>query len=154
MGLPGSACSRARDAGRGQHELVHVLAVLGRLSRSCRPALPCKQHVALLAFISKTLLAPAVCSPSTSQRITLERPLPYPIAPDVNRAAFYHRAATTEEVGVEGLTFSFKWELYAGHHLVSLVPFVPCLACCCCWGVAQGKRGWRASLGSCAPRTT
>ena len=52
------------------------------------------------------------------QRITLERPLPYAIAPDVNRAAFYRRAATTEEVGVEGLTFSFKWELYAGHHLV------------------------------------
>lgn len=52
------------------------------------------------------------------QRVTLERPLPYPIAPDVCRAAFYRRPATTEEVGVEGLTFSFKWELYAGHHLV------------------------------------
>ncbi|PRW05792.1 cytosolic phosphoglucose isomerase isoform A [Chlorella sorokiniana] len=50
-------------------------------------------------------------------RVTLERPLPYTITPDAVRAAFYRRPATTEEVGVEGLTFSFKWELYAGHHL-------------------------------------
>jgi hypothetical protein len=53
------------------------------------------------------------------QVITLERPLPYPIAPGVNRVSFHERASTISESGVEGMTLRFKWELYAGHHVVS-----------------------------------
>lgn len=53
------------------------------------------------------------------QVVTLERPLPYPIAPRLNRVAFHTRAASATESGVEGLTLRFKWEPYAGHHLVS-----------------------------------
>lgn len=33
---------------------------------------------------------------------------------------FLAPAKTVEEVGVEGLTFKFKWEPYAGHHCVSM----------------------------------
>lgn len=53
------------------------------------------------------------------QRVTLERRLPYDIAPGQSSAQFYARPDTVHDSGVEGLVFSFQWELYAGHHLVS-----------------------------------
>lgn len=50
--------------------------------------------------------------------ITLERYLPYGINPGVvNDAAIYALADTVNDAGVEGLTFAFAWEPYAGHHL-------------------------------------
>lgn len=48
--------------------------------------------------------------------VTLERALPYPISSSIDRVSFLAPAKTVEEVGVEGLTFKFKWEPYAGHH--------------------------------------
>lgn len=53
------------------------------------------------------------------QAITLERYLPYSINPGVvNDAAIYALPDTVNDAGVEGLTFAFAWEPYAGHHLV------------------------------------
>lgn len=67
------------------------------------------------------LLRPPLMSrqPAPSlQRVTLERPLAYPIKWGVNRVTLHAIPdTTTTEVGVEGITFSFKHELYAGHHL-------------------------------------
>ncbi|KAL4418954.1 hypothetical protein ABPG77_001776 [Micractinium sp. CCAP 211/92] len=48
--------------------------------------------------------------------VTLERALPYPISSSIDKVSFLAPAKTVEEVGVEGLTFKFKWEPYAGHH--------------------------------------
>lgn len=45
------------------------------------------------------------------------RTLPGPAA--CPQVSFLAPARTVEEVGVEGLTFKFKWEPYAGHHCVS-----------------------------------
>jgi hypothetical protein len=60
---------------------------------------------------------------SRFQVVTLERPLPYPVSPRLNRVTFHTPDAAAAESGVEGFTLRFKWELYAGHHLVScLVP--------------------------------
>lgn len=53
------------------------------------------------------------------QKVTLERPLPFPIAAGVNKVALHQPAPTVTESGVEGMTLAMKWELYAGHHLVS-----------------------------------
>ncbi|KAL4448197.1 hypothetical protein ABPG75_005416 [Micractinium tetrahymenae] len=49
-------------------------------------------------------------------KVTLERALPYPISSSIDEVSFLAPANTVEEVGVEGLTFKFKWEPYAGHH--------------------------------------
>ena len=53
------------------------------------------------------------------QTVTLERPLPYDIKQGVNVVDFHPRSMDVSESGVEGLTFNFRWELYAGHHKVS-----------------------------------
>ncbi|EFN50959.1 hypothetical protein CHLNCDRAFT_141582 [Chlorella variabilis] len=50
-------------------------------------------------------------------KVTLERPLPFPIAAGVNKVALHQPAPTVTESGVEGMTLAMKWELYAGHHL-------------------------------------
>lgn len=50
------------------------------------------------------------------QTVTLERPLPYPIGPDIASIEFVVGSFSVVESGVEGLTLRFKWELYAGHH--------------------------------------
>lgn len=52
------------------------------------------------------------------QRIRIERFLPYDIHSKLVVVAFYAQPATVTDSGVEGVTFRFKWSLYAGHHLV------------------------------------
>lgn len=53
------------------------------------------------------------------QRVTIERYLPYDIREGLNGVKFHKLPETVVESGVEGMTFVFNWELYAGHHLVS-----------------------------------
>lgn len=50
--------------------------------------------------------------------VTLERHLPYDIMPGIDTAQVFRQPDTVVESGVEGLTFHFEWEPYAGHHLV------------------------------------
>lgn len=57
-----------------------------------------------------------------AQLITLERYLPYTIQGGINSVAFYQAKGAVRDSGVEGLTFQFAWQLYAGHHLVRLLP--------------------------------
>jgi activating signal cointegrator complex subunit 1 len=52
------------------------------------------------------------------QRVRLERRLPYAIDLRIVKVALYEPPATLTESGIEGVTFSFKWSLYPGHHLV------------------------------------
>lgn len=49
--------------------------------------------------------------------ITLERRLPYAIKSGVVKVAVHGLPTALFEAGVEGLTFSFAWSLYNGHHL-------------------------------------
>lgn len=51
------------------------------------------------------------------QQVTLERRLPYAVQPGAVTVEFHARPTTVHDSGVEGLTFAFKWEPYAGHHL-------------------------------------
>lgn len=56
--------------------------------------------------------------PTLAQVVSLERRLPYDISEGMDRVSVVRRPETLHDSGVEGLTFQFKWELYAGHHLV------------------------------------
>ncbi|KAI3429364.1 hypothetical protein D9Q98_005459 [Chlorella vulgaris] len=50
-------------------------------------------------------------------RVQIERHLPYEIRSKLNVVTFHKPPNTVEDSGIEGLTFSFKWSWYAGHHL-------------------------------------
>lgn len=56
--------------------------------------------------------------PSSAQSLVLERRLPYDIRAGLNVVTVHRQPATLTEAGVEGLTFAFRWEENAGHHLV------------------------------------
>lgn len=49
--------------------------------------------------------------------MTLERRLPYDVKSGTNKVTVNALPAALYEAGVEGLTFSFAWSLYNGHHL-------------------------------------
>ncbi|KAL4458833.1 hypothetical protein ABPG75_013698 [Micractinium tetrahymenae] len=49
--------------------------------------------------------------------ITLERYLPYTIQGGINVVDFHQAKGAVRDSGVEGITFQFAWQLYAGHHL-------------------------------------
>ncbi|KAL4435948.1 hypothetical protein ABPG77_000710 [Micractinium sp. CCAP 211/92] len=49
--------------------------------------------------------------------ITLERYLPYTIQSGINSVVFRQAKGAVRDSGVEGITFQFAWQLYAGHHL-------------------------------------
>jgi hypothetical protein len=57
--------------------------------------------------------------------------LPYDIRDGLNIVNLHALPDTLEDSGIEGLTFSFKWSWYAGHHLVGkpLCAVRYCAAC-------------------------
>ncbi len=59
-----------------------------------------------------------LCFPPSTQVITLERYLPYTIQSGINSVVFRQAKGAVRDSGVEGVTFQFAWQLYAGHHLV------------------------------------
>ncbi|KAI3429363.1 hypothetical protein D9Q98_005458 [Chlorella vulgaris] len=51
------------------------------------------------------------------KRVKIERYLPYDIRVGLNIVNLHALPDTLADSGIEGLTFSFKWSWYAGHHL-------------------------------------
>lgn len=91
-----------------------------------RPALQISQTAAsaqprvapLMHSTDAMRLALPLCFPPSTQVITLERYLPYTIQAGINSVVFRQAKGAVRDSGVEGITFQFAWQLYAGHHLV------------------------------------